>query len=291
MSATTRPVRHAGRRSRGPARPPEAFCRQNRNSYLRGCHCDPCRDAAREYSSDLARLTKASSPRRLVPATKVRAHILALSAAGMKIPTLAKAAGCSTAGLRRIATGEFQTVTMQTARKVLSVREPEPAFAPKLLLVRRMRALSAIGWSVHALAQQSGMSRDSLSEAMSMAYPTCTRAKYERYVELYDALHMTPGPSEHVRRCAKARGWLPPLAWEEDLIDCLEPYAEVAARALAGMPPVAPIPPDVLVDVVHRLAQADMSDRQIANALRVKSTRVTRILTDAAERDAISDAP
>jgi hypothetical protein len=64
---------------------------------------------------------------------------------------------------------------------------------------------------------------------------------------VYDELAMTPGPSTRARDAAARRGWVPPLAWDDDEIDdpqarpargprrwVTPPNAERIAAVLAG---------------------------------------------------------
>jgi hypothetical protein len=53
--------------------------------------------------------------------------------------------------------------------------------------------------------------------------------------DLYERLWDQPGPSQRTAAIAKGKGWLPALAWDDDLIDRPEHEAEdVRRRGVSG---------------------------------------------------------
>jgi hypothetical protein len=65
--------------------------------------------------------------------------------------------------------------------------------------------------------------------------PTIRLRTKDAIVALYNALWDQPGPSKRTADIAKSKGWLPALAWDDDLIDRPEHAADdVRRRTLPG---------------------------------------------------------
>lgn len=84
---------------------------------------------------------------------------------------------------------------------------------------RRLRALVAIGWTQSYLGDQLGYDPSWVAKLANNPRRRVNRDTYQAVADLYDRLSMTPGPSQEARDRAKARGWAPPLAWDDDSID------------------------------------------------------------------------
>lgn len=85
--------------------------------------------------------------------------------------------------------------------------------------IRRIRALMALGWRLADLDQALGHRADvnychNITRQAKVHYKTARKV-----AGLYDRLSMKLGPSERTRTIAQKRGWLPPLAWDDDHID------------------------------------------------------------------------
>lgn len=93
----------------------------------------------------------------------------------------------------------------------------EPTFVDNIGVVRRRQALAAIGWGLADLAPYFGTQWRGIGDHASNR--RVRRDTLERWRRVYDLLSMTPGPNDLVRKRAKNRGWVPPLAWDEDRID------------------------------------------------------------------------
>lgn len=98
---------------------------------------------------------------------------------------------------------------------------------PAVGVVRRLRALAALGWPAELLADRLG-EPVRLSENVEVV----DAALAGRVRRLYDELSMTPGPSSVARGEATAAGWVPPLAWDEDDLD--DPEAAPVPGAVAS---------------------------------------------------------
>lgn len=95
---------------------------------------------------------------------------------------------------------------------------PEPTcYVPVFGVVRRLNALSAIGWTKDHVAERITTRRVAVSRLKSLervrAY---TWADIDR---VYRELENQPGPSAESRRRAALARWAPPAAWEDGDLD------------------------------------------------------------------------
>lgn len=96
-------------------------------------------------------------------------------------------------------------------------RGRDTAPRPQIGTLRRLRALCALGWSTEHLAAELGVIRSAVNNLMIYRDGRTVRPSTANAVAaLYDRLSMTPGPSELSRSRAAAKGWAPPLAWDDD---------------------------------------------------------------------------
>jgi hypothetical protein len=99
-----------------------------------------------------------------------------------------------------------------------------PLWVSSVGVVRRRQALAAIGYGLKELAPHFGTSWRGVGNYQNR--PRVHRATFDRWVEVYDLLSMTPGPNARVKAHAERCGWVPPLAWDDDELD--EPDARPA---------------------------------------------------------------
>lgn len=92
--------------------------------------------------------------------------------------------------------------------------------------IRRVQGLMFMGWSAREVAARAGYANQ--SELME-AWRLIGKPAAARVAAVYDDLAMTPGPSVRVRLLARRRGYVSPLAWDEDTID--DPAAKPAGAA------------------------------------------------------------
>lgn len=163
---------------------------------------------------------------RLVPSGPSIDHIRSLLDAGASGRAIAAAAGVSAEGVSRLLTRPQPTVQVATERRILGVtmeaiaRRKNPAgFVPAIGARRRIQALLALGWT-HKLITEHMTGVGQISHvALHQRGNWIARATHDAVVTAYEALCMTPGPSAISRRRAEARGYAPPLAWDEGKID------------------------------------------------------------------------
>lgn len=102
-------------------------------------------------------------------------------------------------------------------------------------VARRLQALAALGWTSKDLGPLLGVSDARVQHLTNMKYPKAHPDTIDAVRALYDRLSMTVpvdrkttgrgGAAVHdrQRRAAAAKGYLPPLAWDDESID--DPHA------------------------------------------------------------------
>lgn len=220
-----------------------------------------------------------------VPVDPARAHVNQLIAAGYTPEAIAQAAGVSATALRSIAGRYAATsnisrhvahrITRITPAKVLaSITEPS-TLVPSLGAKRRIRALQALGHTLADIDAHTGH-RPRLAKYIADRRDgmTVTFDKHAAIVRAFEALSGTPGRSVRGRADAARRGWVPPLAWDDDDIDDPDafPYEPELGRRRTSLD-VAEDVEDLLkhdptltsAQLAHRLGYSDKSG--IQNAL------------------------
>ncbi|MBU8834152.1 hypothetical protein [Mycolicibacterium goodii] len=215
-----------------------------------------------------------------VDATPTRDHLEALIAMNLSFAAIGNLTGIAKDVLRGIVNGRggyppVEKVHRKTQERVLAVPVPTMREAYKLMLPRaqvditgtrrRLRALMAIGYVQADLCDRISGSTFGNRQLWSDRCNYTNAGIAARVVELFDELHLTPGPSDRARRWAAKRGWDHPLAWDEDTIDDpnAEPYQCVLEPRTKKKERVAPDFPDIIAD--HRaLGRTNM---QIAASL------------------------
>lgn len=99
--------------------------------------------------------------------------------------------------------------------------EVPTAMEPVIGTRRRLHALTAVGWSAHALAERLGVTQGvvaALSTRTKRVHPSTAAAVRRLYDDLWDQTPPAAG-SERARRYAAAQGWPPPMAWDDDDLD------------------------------------------------------------------------
>lgn len=275
---------------------------------LHQCRCTPC--VEHRHATDLRRKKDKAYGRYatgLVDVTAVREHVLLLSEYGIGYKRVAHLAGFrSSTPVRNIIWGRqdpgprkgemLKRVKRETAEKILAVKPDitllaDGASIPARGTHRRLQALVARGWSQSKLADRIGMQRGNFGQMMQRSRVTV--ALHRRVATLFDELWDQTPPHAAWRdsiaysrsiRYARARRWLPPLAWD-DIDNDPEPPAveggnetvdEMAVElALTGdMPRLTPAERR---ECVRRLHRERWSDGRIADQLGCASKTVERI--------------
>lgn len=158
-------------------------------------------------------------PKGFVDAQPVITHYQALRAAGLSCDHIAKLAGVNRDTLAKAGTwSDNAGVRLETAERVLAVPIPSKMVDGGALVDatgtrRRLQALMVIGWPLRLLGVEMQRDGDVLGEAIRTRR---VKAKTAADVAaVYERLCMTPGPSDQGRRRALAKGWVPPLSWDD----------------------------------------------------------------------------
>jgi hypothetical protein len=230
---------------------------------------------------------------RTVPSGPVVAHLEQLVAAGATRTGIAEAAGISKTGVCRILRGDQPTVRRVVARALLAVdlaaivhRDRDRGFVPSIGSRRRVQALMAIGWRhqdmnawLRANAPQTGHRSNLI---LSKPGDLLERRTADAVRALYDALWSTPGPSASTRARSAAKGWVPPLAWDDDTIDdpAVRPAGVDDLTGRRGR--------DQLVDEAEDLADMGEHLATAAHRLGITADNLERTLYRAGRHDLVA---
>lgn len=191
-------------------------------AYLvHGCRCDTCRTAQSRHQKRY-RLDRERGIARLVDAEPLRQHVAMLKEAGLSQWDIAIAAGWKS----RNALADALTrkmVTPRTMRRVLAVTAPPASrrngYVDATASRRRLQALAVMGWPTRQIAARLGNLDPQTYRYIANGRTRTIRRRTEQAIaELYDELWATPGPSRKSASIAKSKGWVPPLAWDDDSI-------------------------------------------------------------------------
>lgn len=157
-----------------------------------------------------------SSPLRgYVPVDRTRERLALLRSRGVTVDMIV-ASGISTWGLRLIETNH--RVQRSTESKMLAIPVPVEliptgAYINGVGTRRRLQALVAIGWTQRLIGLELGVVQSRV-KALTHQDGVTARVAFE-VRDVFDRLSMTVGPSNQTRIRAAAKGWLPPLAWDD----------------------------------------------------------------------------
>ena len=202
-----------------------------------GCRCEACRAVRREEANTRNRPMAYGRWQPYVDSGRAREHLRLLAACGIGWKRAAVLAGIGNGTVSKILYGTAnrpptRRIRPQTEAAILAIR-PSLDLLPDGVTVdaagtqRRMKALVATGWSQQKIARRLGMTPGNFGDLLhNRAQVTAATARAAR--ALYDDLWNQPPPqSEHrdkiaanrARNYARANGWPPPGAWDDDRID------------------------------------------------------------------------
>ncbi|WP_394161651.1 hypothetical protein [Galactobacter valiniphilus] len=213
-----------------------------------GCRCDACTDAVVAEANRVRRLKaygRYDAPN-WVDAAPVRKHVRRLMRQGHTVQGIATCAGVDMNRMRMLLWGNPSSGRPHSARirgavadRLLSCRMDWRQLHPNTSIdstgtIRRIRALGAIGWSGKHIAELIGMRQGNF--AMIQSRPQVLVATALKVEAVYHRLAMTPAPdNQYTRRLltmAATKGWVPPLAWDDETID--DPKTKPQGHALAA---------------------------------------------------------
>lgn len=272
------------------------------------CRCRPCRDAAAAAERHRTRQIAYGRWEPYVDAQPAREHVKLLSEQGMGWKRVAEKAGIQSSTVRKLMYGDprrktplapSKQVRRETADKILAVTLDlaNAAIVDATGTRRRLQALVAIGWSQTRLADQLGWNVGNFNSLILGR--DCPRVQHDTQVRvraLYDRLWNVPpvaanghqkGGITYAKRVAAKRGWVPPMAWDDETID--DPAARPHSGNRVRPGAVDELTVDLFLDghrltlgkperveVVRRLAARGHSDPQIAARVGVTARTVLR---------------
>lgn len=201
-----------------------------RNNYLtHACRCTPCTQAATR-DRDRHRRRKAYGrphPHKVDP-TRARKHAQQLIRNGMSIAEIARAANLSHPSISRILgtrkTPPAAHIINTTEQAILAITQtptPSEGLTNATGTIRRLQALATIGYPFQQQGRLAGIHEDQARHILEQQQVTTRTA--EAIKNLYNRLQLKPAPpsrqATQAREIARRNGWLPPLCWDEDLID------------------------------------------------------------------------
>lgn len=209
-----------------------------RNAYvLDKCRCRACRDGNTQASRDRDRAQlygRYESP--YMDAEPVREHVEQLRSVGMGLKTIAARADVSNSTLGNLiygrngrTTGPSRQVRRHVAARVLAVKPDDlakGACIDSTGTVRRIKALSATGWSLSELGRRLDITPSNMLAILDRPRVRASTARATR--RLYDELWDTPPAQEtwsqriaysRAHNYARKHGWLPPTAYDDYAMD------------------------------------------------------------------------
>lgn len=232
---------------------------------------DTVRAYRREYYDRYDRHARGQRP--LQDAAPVLERIGQCLAVGMSHTVIAAAAGVSQATISRLLTYPHTRVREAVAHRILTVTPTRPVTA--VGLTRRVRALTALGWSAAQIAAAASVNVDTV-KVYRRGERIEVHGTARRIAERYDAMSMTRPPStgryerastSRARAEAIRHGWAPPLAWDEQTID--DPTA---------VPQGAGYTPGAAIDTVRDLEAMGLTREGIAQRLGVTRGAVDHVI-------------
>ena len=239
---------------------------------------------------------RAQGRRRYVPATDTRAKLQELVDAHVPVRAVGRASGLSDTAVAHIIAGRHEHVQRQTATRIASltlndVYARASGNVPSVGAVRRVQALMALGWRKADLDAEGVPS----GQLVTRSRDELNVEGWRQVRDVYDRLSMTPGPSQTARDRAAARGYSPPLAWDDETIDDPRATPERGEPGEAPLDSVAVdrvvvsgsagtrcdtdllLTQDERVAAIRRLSTRGSSDGQIAETFGVSDRTVLRL--------------
>lgn len=198
-----------------------------RNNYLtHACRCTPCTQAATKDRDRHRRLKAYGRPHpQKTDATPARRHIQTLLKKGLTKAEISHHAAIAHQTITRILDGQ-KTIINTTSDAILTVKPADrtkPAGKTHATgSRRRIQALAAIGYPLEEQARIAGIHPDKPRHLLKQKYVGTEVA--EAITTMFNRLQLTPNPDNsraatQARNIARANGWLPPMCWDEHLID------------------------------------------------------------------------
>lgn len=208
------------------------------SGYRDGCRCEPCRTSWNRKNKQWAVRAHANGGRSTIPADQFREPLTVL-AKRMSQRAIGDALGTSGSYVCRLINGKIRSVSIPRAEAIRNFLDGEPdlgmydgAYVSSVPSQRRLRALTALGYSQYRLSAETGLSRNAILYSISGKAPLIHSHTHRTIRDAYERLSMTLPVGRNAQEAAgiararnRARrdGWAPPLAWT-NIDDTTEPY-------------------------------------------------------------------
>lgn len=273
-----------------PAAVAEVRCSRRWYSTYTACGCARCRPVR-------ARMKKRQRAGLLPPPARWQeawAVLDALVARGWTGMAIASAAGISERGVLNAfedlrTTGHRRRFSRTIAERIINHGEPTAGHVGATGPTRRLQALAVLGWPLEEVSSRTGLPIMTLSVIRGGKVQRTSPANAAAIADVYAELAWRPGPGVRAAECARRRGWVSPLAWDDiddpadsphglDLAEHPETVDDLAvARACgAGVSVPALLRPVDRREAVRRLTERGWSLDVIADHLKVTARTVHR---------------
>jgi len=259
---------------------PENGAQRARKSYpcgtraaysVGGCRCAKCRQAMADYSRLRYREMAYGRWQANEPAAASEAQIKAWHAAGFTLRDLIQATGLPEKVISDLLYGLRKSVRGVTAQ---AIREAQPtriatSRIPAVGSMRRLQALTWVGWPLIEVSARSGVSKSILSQARGGHRRMLAYGTHQSIVAVFDELWDQAPPDNQASRDAAARarreGWAPPAAWDDDTID--DPRAKPFGLVREGQATGPASTDPMVLERIAELHRVGYNDREIATRL------------------------
>ncbi|WP_433520082.1 hypothetical protein ACQP2T_63820 (plasmid) [Nonomuraea sp. CA-143628] len=216
---------------------------------LDGCRCYICGYANAVYCERRERAIAYGTWQPFVDAEPIRLHVRDLQSCGLGLRRIAEAASVDRKRLQALlngrperGTGPQEKVRPALAAAILAVEASFDLLGATTVIDatgtrRRLQALVTIGWSQAKLGARLSWTPANFSALMREPQTIVRTARKVRclYDELWDQAPPEDGHREKIatnraRNMAKARGWVPPQAWDDDTIDDPSARPDIGAK-------------------------------------------------------------
>lgn len=265
------------------------------------CRCWPCTEASRAYNAGLRR-RNAYGRSNLIDAEPVRQHVRTLMAAGIGLKQITKATGINGGVLCKLMYGteatDYQPSRRIAKHNAATLLALDPADTTLLAdgarthgtgTRRRLQALAHQGWSISRLAHQLGTDRQRLDSCLrgKDINVVTARAVADLYDQLWDQVPPQGDQRQRIAytralKHARDRGWVGPLAWDDDTID------DPAAQPDTGTPETDRRRSTLLVDLEDLLDVGPWTWPGITTRLGVTRSAIEHACARAGRQDLLA---
>lgn len=195
------------------------------------CRCDPCREAYRVYNKRVSYRTLTGT-HSYVDADLARTHVRRLLTV-LTVGQVEQRSGVHRTAIRLLV-GDWpgkppsRRISGKTHAALMAVRptrvgSEESGLVDATGTRRRLQALIALGWPANQLGRMIGASSCTVPRITNGDDVLVLVATRAAVMALYDDLSLTVPPEGRIRTLsrgiARRKGWVPPLAWDDDTID------------------------------------------------------------------------